>query len=184
MLATDLHLDGDHDWRAVPMPGADHDLEVVRLASPRGRFSILGRFPAGFERAEPGGYLAAEEFLVLDGELELEDLVLRRGDLTVVPGGYARRGMRSPQGCLVLAWFGGLPDFLPADALPPCSTPIVTVRVDAGDALPASPVALWSRGSVPLGDGEVEVVSAALDRWTRGGSPAPSSGDLVRRELL
>ncbi|WP_296601403.1 hypothetical protein [Nocardioides sp.] len=143
---------------------------------------ILGRFPAGFERSVPGGYLAAEEFVVLDGELELEGELFGRGTLSVVPAGYPRTHMRSPQGALVLAWFGGLPEFLPHDALPPCAEQIRTVRVDGGEALPVSPVSVWRRGAVPPGEGEVEVVSADLSRWTRGAEPAPESGDLARRE--
>jgi hypothetical protein len=182
MLPTELRLDAEQDWRTGPMPGANRDLELVRLASPRDRFSILSRFPARFERLVPGGYLAAEEFLVLDGELELEDRLLSRGALTVVPAGYPRTAMRSPQGCLVLAWFGGFPDFLPHVALPPCADPVETVLICGDDDLPVSPVAAWRRGAVPEGDGEVEVVSADLDRWTRTPLPAPAAGDVVRRE--
>ena len=181
-MRTELRLDADQDWRAAPMPGANQDLQLVRLASPRDRFSILGHFPAGFERAVPGGYLAAEEFLVLDGELELEGRPLGCGALTVVPAGYPRTRMRSSPGCLVLAWFGGLPEFLPHDALPPCSDPIRTVPVGGDRELPVSPVAAWRRGAAPPGAGEVEVVSADLALWTRTADPTPGAGDLVRRE--
>lgn len=182
MLLTEVRLEADYDWSAAPMPGANRDLELVRLASPRDRFSILGRFPAGFARVVPGGYLAAEEFLVLDGELELEGRLLGRGALTVVPAGYQRTEMRSPKGCLVLAWFGGLPDFLPPDALPPCADPVETVPIWGSDELPISPIAGWRRGAVPEGSGEVEVISADLTRWTRTAHPAPAIGDVVRRE--
>jgi len=182
MRPTDLDLTVDHQLRPAPMPGANRQLDLLRLDSPPDRFSILGRFPAGFERTVPGGYAAAEEFLVLDGELELEGRLLRRGDLTVVPAGYPRTEMRTEQGCLVLAWFGGLPDFRPHDELPPCDVPVTTVRVDADGELPASPVASWARGEVPAGDAPVEVITADLTRWTRSGAPAPGAGDLVRRE--
>jgi len=182
MRPTELDLTADHELRPAPMPGANLPLDLVRLDSPADRFSILGRFPAGFERTVPGGYAAAEEFLVLDGELELEGRLLGRGDLTVVPAGYPRTGMRSERGCLVLAWFGGLPDFRPHDELPACDARVTTVRVDGDDELPESPVASWARGEVPAGDGPVELVTAGLDRWTRAGTPAPGAGDLVRRE--
>lgn len=183
MRPTEIELTADHDLRPAPMPGANLPLDLVRLDSPPDRFSILGWFPAGFERTVPGGYAAAEEFLVLDGELELEGRVLRRGDLTVVPAGYPRTAMRSEHGCLILAWFGGMPDFRSHDELPPCEQPIATARVDGDDELPASPMATWAREALPAGDGPVEVVSAGLVRWIRATEPpTPGPGDLVRRE--
>lgn len=69
---TVIGLSGDQPWVSAPMPASTHPLKVVRLASGRGRLTILARFPAGFTRLGAGGYAASEEFLVLDGELELE----------------------------------------------------------------------------------------------------------------
>jgi hypothetical protein len=103
--------------RPVPMPGANLPIELVPLRSAGEAFTMLGRFPAGFERPGPGGYLAAEEFLVLDGDLELEDVVVGRGDLCAVPARWERTVMRSPGGCTVLAWFSGPADYRPAAEL-------------------------------------------------------------------
>jgi hypothetical protein len=181
-LPTALDLSAPPEWRAAPMPGANQPLQLVRLASPRDRFTIHGLFPRGFERVVPGGYAAAEEFLVLEGELELEGVVYRRGDLTVVPAAYPRTAMRSTGGCRVLAWFAGPPAFVPHEDLPPCEGAIQSVSVDATGDLPGSPVASWARGALPDGDGEVEVVSAGLDRWCRATGVEPAARDLVRRE--
>jgi len=187
--ATALDLTNHQDWQPAPMPGANLPLDVVRLASERGRFSIHGRFPPGFERAVPGGYVASEEFLVLEGELESEGRVFRRGDLTVVPPAFPRTAMRSPLGCRVLAWFGGLPDFVAHDALPVCVESIASAPVTGSDPLPTTPVANWRRGAVPTGEGPVEVITADLGRWRRTelagsvDSLALDEGDLVRREL-
>lgn len=181
-LPTELDLGAPSEWRPAPMPGANQPLAMFRLASPRDRFTIHGLFPRGFERVVPGGYAAAEEFLVLEGELELEGMRYRPGDLTVVPAAFPRTSMRSPDGCRVLAWFGGLPDFVPHDALPACDGAIESVSVHATDDLPTSPVASWARGFVPDGDGEAEVITAGLGRWHRSAGAAPGAGDLVRRE--
>lgn len=179
---TDLH---DVSWREVPMPGSNGGIELVPLAAPEGHFTILGRFPAGFERSTPGGYHASEEVLLLDGELELEGRTYRRGDLVVVPAEFLRTDMRSPKGCLVLAWFAGPADFRPADELAACSDVITSVHVTgASGSLVSSGVAAWSVGdelvagaSVPV----LEVVGAGLDRWVRDPVDAPAAEDLVRR---
>ncbi|MCK5891443.1 MAG: hypothetical protein P1U38_07910 [Aeromicrobium sp.] len=177
-------------WRQVPMPGSNGGIELVPLAAPEGHFTILGRFPAGFERLTPGGYHASEEVLLLDGELELEGRTYRRGDLVVVPAEFLRTDMRSPQGCVVLAWFAGPAAFRPADALEACTDVITSVHVsDAlgpGDSGPliSSGVAAWSVGDelVAGASGPVlEVVGAGLDRWAHDPSDPPAAGDLVRR---
>jgi hypothetical protein len=181
-LVTELDLAAPPEWRPAPMPGANQPLAVVRLASPRDRFSIHGQFPRGFERVVAGGYAAAEEFLVLEGELELEGVLYGRGHLTVVPAAYPRTAMRAPDGCRVLAWFGGLPEFLPHDELPLCEGTIESVHIDTAAQLPCSPIASWARGAVPEGAGEVELVTAGLDRWSRAAGIEPGARDLVRRE--
>ena len=178
-------LTDPQSWTAAPMPGSSHPLDLVRLAAAPGRFTIHARFPAGFARLEPGGYRATEEFLVLDGALEIDDTVYRRGDLTVVPSDYRRGSMRSPGGCRVLAWFDGRADFLPGDQLGQCREPLVSTSIDSAGAvghLLTSSVATWGRGASGAG-ATVEVVSANLDCWERGGALTPGSRDLVRREL-
>ncbi len=174
-------LAGTQSWIAAPMPGASHPLDLVRLASAPGRFTILARFPAGFARLEPGGYHATEEFLVLEGELEIDDKTYRRGDLTVVPSDYRRGSMRAPGGCRVLAWFDGRADFLPADELGSCREAVVSVNVDTADQLVRSPVAVWSHGAA-ADSSTLEVVSADLGIWERGSELEPGPRDVVRRE--
>lgn len=173
-------------WRSVPMPGSNGGIELVPLAAPEGHFSILGRFPAGFERLTPGGYHASEEVLVLDGELLLEGATYRRGDLAVVPAELVRTDMRSPQGCVVLAWFAGPADFRPADDLGTCTDVVTAVRVPGdGPRLASSEVAEWTVGDALVPGGAVttfEVVAADLSRWQRGPDLVIAPDDLVRRE--
>lgn len=102
----------DQPWRDGPMPGAGSPIQMVLLESSTAPFAILGRFPAGFDRSVPGGYDAAEEFVVLAGEVVLDDeLAIGAGTLAHIGAGRLRRSLRAPEGALVLAWFAGDPLF-------------------------------------------------------------------------
>jgi hypothetical protein len=170
------------DWRRVPMPGANDDIELVPLACAPGGFTILGRFAPGFERVTPGGYRCSEEFLIVDGELEFEHTTYVRGDLTVVPAHLLRTGMRSPRGCVLLAWFGGPAIFQAPDELDRADGAIVSARTsDRSAPLPGSPVGAWTRGPT-VRDGVVDVVDPELGSWQRGSADA-AAGALVRDDL-
>jgi hypothetical protein len=177
--ALDLTLPS-YPWREVPMPGANRPFALTRLDSRPGTLAVHGRFPPGFDRPVPGGYVAAEEFVVLDGTLELGGRVYRRGDLTYVPPGYVRTGMRTDGGCTVLAWFGGRADFVPAaDLTAPVGDGLVTVRLGSDLDLPS---ARWTRGArVPSG-ATGDAVTADLTAWRRLGGTAPGADDAVRVE--
>ena len=114
---VDLGRVGAGGHRLVPMPGANGPVEAVRLRSGRAPRTLLVRFPAGFVRDTPGGYATVEEFLVLDGELHLDGLALRRGDLTLVPAHRVRHDLHTRDGCTALVCFGARPDFLPPEKL-------------------------------------------------------------------
>lgn len=99
------------------MPGANLDLELVPLEADGDGFTIFGRFPPGFVRDTPGGYLATEEFVVLEGSLAIDGTRYAPGDLTVIPASRVRTVMRAPEGCTVLAWFSGQAIFRTPDEL-------------------------------------------------------------------
>ena len=172
----------DQPFRQVPMPGSNGHIDMVPLASIPGHLSLLGRFPAGFVRDVPGGYHASEEFLVLDGELEFDGRVLRRGDLTVVPGHYVRRGMSSPKGCVLLAWFAGAPDFLAPEELA-ATTAAVEVRNVLGSEQPglSSDAAVWEISSSERPSGWFEEIDRDLSGWRCNPVTGPAAGALVRR---
>lgn len=160
-----------HPWRPAPMPGANLPIEVVRLSSPTAHFVILGRFPAGFERLVPGGYEAAEEFVVLKGAIELDGHQLRPGALTHVGAGRVRQSLVSPIGCVVLAWFDGPPDFAPEERLTTSPGVLELLALDDLREPRTTAVARWSRGAVeewPAGaDGFDELAWAASRAdWT------------------
>ncbi len=153
-----LALDADLAWRRVPMPGAELGLDLVPLAADGEAFTIVGRFPAGFARLAPGGYLAAEDFVVLDGHLEIEGVRYGPGTLTHVPARYLRSRMLAPQGCTVLAWFGGPAIFREPDELAPGS---------------AEPIRSWDLGA--LADGEE--LRTADATWRRAGGDWPAGAE-------
>ncbi|HET6154119.1 MAG TPA: hypothetical protein VFE15_14295 [Marmoricola sp.] len=182
--SLDLTRDGQQ-WRSAPMPGASAPLDVVRLDSAPGTFVILGRFPAGFERTTVGGYDAAEEFVVLTGELVLDGRTLVRGDLTHVPAGVVRSGMHTEIGCTVLAWFSGRADFRASDELalaPVAATRTVSVLdVPAGDVLLTDQVRWRLESGVGRFGPHDDVIDLALTGWRRGGAPAGTAAPYLVR---
>ena len=163
------------------MPGANTPLEIVRLASDEGVFAILGRFTAGFERTVCGGYPVAEEFVVLRGSLELENVRVGPGTVCHVPAGHPRAPMSSSEGCTVIAWFAGVPEFRQAQHL----------RTEPGSAMATAAVASGPPGTRLLRTADtdwvladqallqvqaqpVDVVDMRLSRWTRLGAETPA----------
>lgn len=173
------------------MPGADRPIDLVRLDSAGDTFAILGRFPAGFARPVPGGYAVAEEFLVLDGALELEGTTVEPGALCFIPAHHPRAPMRSPAGCTVLAWFAGPPVFRPAAELtssPSAAVAMLTVgpAADGGSLLLTSETDWRIADARRLQDAEppVDVVDLARTWWARvgagRGTPVPAGPVLAR----
>ncbi|GIJ29844.1 hypothetical protein Vqi01_50060 [Micromonospora qiuiae] len=175
-------------WRRVPMLGAELGLDLVPLESDGDTFTLLARFPAGFVRDTPGGYLAAEEFFVLDGHLEFEGEVHGPGELTHVPARFLRTSMQAPQGCTVLAWFGGPAIFrTPEEISPTAAEPIISVDVRSGrrgEVLLTSE-ARWRITTVDDWPEGAEAFDLAGRRWARAAADwpgEPPSGDIMVRE--
>lgn len=177
---TDLDLTAaDQPWREVPMPGANLGVDVVPLASSGDTFAILVRFPVGFERATPGGYFCAEEFVVLDGFVEIEGQRYSRGDLTYIPASFLRTAMRTPEGCTAIAWFGGAAIFRTAEELGDSAVTagIVSVSLDAllGEDFLVTPEARWSLGDIPT-QADDDGVDLALSTWWHGAADREGLG--------
>lgn len=163
-------------WGTAPMPGSNLPLELRRLDSTGDAFVIHGRFPAGFERAESGGYAVAEEVIMLDGELTIESTTYRRGDLISVPANYERTFMASPAGCEIVAWFGGPAIFIPAADLPSIESDeamrkdvLTRSLADAAGVFLTLPQANWIRTTAddPTSVGVGDSVTSTLERWAR-----------------
>ena len=97
------------------MPGAS-PVEMALLPKLADKaFRAFVRFPAGWSRPDAGHYAVAEEFLVLEGELGLNGRTWKRGELAWIPAWQRRRDLGSTTGCLVFAWFGGTPRWIPGE---------------------------------------------------------------------
>jgi hypothetical protein len=109
-------------WREAPMPGAAPVQMALLPKLPDGGFRAFVRFPPGWSRPDAGHYAVPEEFLVLEGELNLNGRTWQRGELAWIPAWTSRRDLGSRTGCLVFAWFGGTPRWVPGE---PGKTPQV-----------------------------------------------------------
>ena len=107
---------------------------------------LFVRFSPGWERRGPVSCAAAEEFVVLDGILELNGLLLGPGSVAHVPAGAVRATTSSTAGCTAVAWFLGPPwwdDAAPgSEAAPPLTWHPWDEPVGADWSTPA---ATWSR---------------------------------------
>ena len=97
------------------MPGAAPVAMALLPKLPDGGFRAFVRFPAGWSRPDVGHYAVPEEFVVLEGELGLNGRIWKAGDCAWIPAWQRRHGLQSPSGCLVFAWFGGTPRWLPGE---------------------------------------------------------------------
>jgi hypothetical protein len=179
----------DQPWRSVPMPGGSHDLDLVPLASDGDAFTILGRFPAGFGRAVPGGYRAAEDVIVLEGRLELEGRTYGPSTLVHIPARFVRTSMATLDGCVVLAWFSGPAVFRPAAELEPVATTGVRsvdlTSIDAETVLETG-VSRWTVVSASRWPPHSDGVDLGLTAWARAGADWPGESPdrrLVREPL-
>ena len=102
------------------MPGGSGPVQLARLPDlADGGFRAFVRFPAGWSRAQRGHYPVDEEFLVIEGELALNERTYRKGDWGFVPAGETRTLLASASGCVVYARFGGFPRWIAGDSVPP-----------------------------------------------------------------
>lgn len=108
-------------WREAPMPAAT-PIEMALLPKlPDGGFRAFVRFPKRWSRPDVGHYAVAEEFVVLDGSLSLNGRTWNTGAHAWIPAFARRHDLGSQAGCLVFAWFGGTPRWIPGEPTQPAS---------------------------------------------------------------
>jgi len=108
-------------WREAPMPGATSVQMALLPKLDDGGFRAFVRFPKGWSRPDVGHYAVAEEFLVLEGSLSLSGQTWHPGSHAWVPAFQRRHDLGSPPGCLVFAWFGGTPRWIPGEPTQPAA---------------------------------------------------------------
>lgn len=94
-------------WRRIGHGLARPDVEYKLLSRDLddGACSLLMRYPPGWSREGPEHIVADEEFYVLDGALEMDGRRYGRDRYGFLPAGWTRQSMRSPEGCVVLAFY-------------------------------------------------------------------------------
>lgn len=178
-----LHLfAGDLPWRPTVMPDATPELTMIRT-DVVGAVGLLVRFPADFRRIAPGSYNAPEDFLVVEGQLVLNDVTYGPGDLTHVPARAPRRSMTSADGALVLAWFGGPLDWVRAPGLPESGEPARSVATGTA-ALGVLLETLDATWTLSAGDGvdlgpDDDAVALPAGPWGRAGEFTAPGGARV-----
>ena len=102
-------------WREAPMPGASPVAMALLPKLADGAFRAFVRFPPGWARMQRGHYEAAEEFIVLEGDLALDERRWKDGGYAWIAPWRLRTHLRSERGCLVFATFSSTPRWLAAD---------------------------------------------------------------------
>ena len=69
--------------------------------------SVLFRYPPGWSMLRPHYVNSDQEFLILDGSLEIDAVQYGVGDYAYLPAGMQHDAMRSPSGALVLNFYEG-----------------------------------------------------------------------------
>ncbi|MBL8327892.1 MAG: cupin domain-containing protein [Rubrivivax sp.] len=102
-------------WRRIGHGLARPDAEYKMLSRDAGdgACTALMRYPPGWSREGPEHIAADEEFYVLDGTLEMDGQVYAADSYACLPAGWTRHRMRSPQGCVLLAFYSREPHLVP-----------------------------------------------------------------------
>ena len=101
------------------MPGASPVQMALLPKLADGAFRAFVRFPPGWSRNERGYYAAAEEFIVLEGELALDERRWSAGGYAWIAPMRLRTVLRSDTGCLVFACFSSPPRWTPGEPSAP-----------------------------------------------------------------
>jgi hypothetical protein len=169
-------------------------VQLARLPSATdGAFRAFVRFPAGWERPEAGHYACAEEVLVLEGDLGLNDMTWGAGGYAWIPAYRVRSALRSESGCLAFAWFGAPPRWIPGtptNGAPSGAVSLAHWRDAPGGTLywgaehHTSIVARRDVGRFAAGAHEVETLDLHDFAWRLGALPEPAqapAGEVLLR---
>jgi Domain of unknown function (DUF4437) len=89
---------------------ADVESKVLSRDDSDGSASCIVRYPPGWSRTRPECLSAHEEFLVLDGTLQINDQLYERHTYGFLPKGYLRERASSSTGVVLLNLFYGVPE--------------------------------------------------------------------------
>lgn len=106
-------------WSRGLYGGARPEVTVRTLSidEENGDASTMIQWPAGWSRTDPEHLDCDEEFLVLQGELEINGQTYRKHDYAHLPRGYLRRSQSSPKGAVTITFFSSEPHAITSDQM-------------------------------------------------------------------
>lgn len=107
------------------MPGATPIAMALLPKLGDGAFRAFVRFPPGWAREQRGHYEASEEFIVLEGDLALDERRWKAGGYAWIAPWRLRTHLRSDGGCLVFATFSSTPRWIDSDPARPAEADVV-----------------------------------------------------------
>lgn len=164
------------------------------LSGPFGRdFTLLVSFPDGWNRTVRGYYEAAEEVVVLSGQIDIGDISLGPGDWGFMPAGWVRTSMKITGDTVAVARFFGPARWVPADKSitdDQARSMTLSESPDNGDTPlgPGVPLQIWDKSSSWTIDSirygltsalGIEVLDIAGKTWTwvPANEEVPAMGD-------
>ncbi len=93
----------------LPGPLGELDCKTLSVDTQTGACSVLLRYPRGWRRAGVEHLAAAHEFLVLDGELEINARSYSLDCYAYLPAGFTYQSVTSATGAVALTFFDALP---------------------------------------------------------------------------
>jgi hypothetical protein len=176
-----ISLQDVDSWLDIQIPGSDRPaaMHVLHSDADTGAAVSLVRFPAGWSRPEAGHYTPAEEFVVLDGALQV-GRTHTAGDYVYLPPRTVRQPSSTEHGALVVAWFSATPTWVTGEPTRPPAGDIVVSRASGvlRAGAPEVPGTYEVGGSAPgprPSDADVLDVAGRQWEWV----PAGASANLV-----
>ena len=116
-------------WRRIGQDAARPDAEYKFLSrdTESGACSALIRYPPGWQREGDNRIRAAEEFYVLEGELQVDDMTFSHDCYGYFPSEHRHGMMSAPKGAVVLTFF----DREPSPCLSSERSKSEAIRIDA-----------------------------------------------------
>ena len=100
-------------WRqGLYAPGRDDvEMKLLSIDEAQTDATCIVRYPAGWQRSSPEYLDTHEEFLVLDGEIRINERVYEKHTYGFLPAGFARNSAASTRGAVLLTMFYGRPEY-------------------------------------------------------------------------
>jgi len=94
----------------------DVEMRILSMDNEGGDASTMIRWPAGWARTESEHLDCDEEFLVLEGSLEINGKLYRKHDYAHLPSGYLRTNQLCARGAVTISFFSSGPHVIQSES--------------------------------------------------------------------